>query len=125
MNDVLAVVNEQLESLGLNYEYGTMTASPPTYPYWVGEYSSEPEGLTEDGKEEPTVILTGFSRGKNIDLENQKTLIKDHFRHGVSVITESGSAVVIYYGGSLPIPLEDNDLKKCQVNLSIKTWKGK
>lgn len=124
MDDVLAVVNEQLESLGLNYEFMKMTASPPTYPYWVGEYS-EPEGLTEDGKEEPTVILTGFSRGKNIDIENQKTLIKDHFRHGVSVITESGSAVVIYYGGSLPMPLEDDDLKKCQVNLSIKTWKGK
>ena len=123
MTDVLAVVNDQLENLGLNYEFETMTESPPTYPYWVGEYS-EPEGMTEDGKEEPTVILTGFSRGKHIDLENQKSIIKNHFRHGVSVITKSGSTVVIFYGGSLPIPLEDDNLKKCQVNLSIKTWKG-
>lgn len=123
MDEVLAVVNKQLESLGLNYEFGRMSESPPKYPYWVGEYS-EPEGLTEDGKDEPTVILTGFSRGKHIDLEKQKSIIKDHFRHGVSVITDTGSAVVIFYGGSLPIPLEDDDLKKCQVNLSIKTWKG-
>ena len=85
---------------------------------------SEPEGLTEDGKEEPTVILTGFSRGKRITLEQQKSIIKDHFRHGVSVMTENGSAVVIFYGGSLPIPLEEGDLKKCQVNLTIKSWKG-
>ena len=123
MNDVLVAVNDQLESLGLNYEFGIMSESPPKYPYWVGEYS-EPEGMTEDGKEEPTVILTGFSRGRHIDLENQKSIIKKHFKHGVSVITDSGSTVVIFYGGSLPIPLEDDDLKKCQVNLSIKTWKG-
>lgn len=122
MDEVLAVINQQLETLGLNYEFGRMSESPPKYPYWVGDYS-EPEGLTEDGKDEPTVILTGFSRGKHIDLENQKSIIKDHFRHGVSVITDAGSAVVIFYGGSLPIPIE-GDLKKCQVNLSIKIWKG-
>jgi hypothetical protein len=123
MKEVLAVINDQMESLGLNYEFGEMSESPPKYPYWVGEYS-EPEGMTEDGKEEPTVILTGFSRGKFAELERQKSIIKDHFKHGVSVITESGSAVVIFYGGSFPIPLEDDDLKKQQVNLSIKTWKG-
>lgn len=124
MEDVLAVVNDQLQKLGINYEFGSMTESPPKYPYWVGEYS-EPAGTTEDGKEEPTVILTGFSRGKHIALEKQKSIIKDHFRHGVSVITENNVLVVIFYGGSLPIPLEDDDLKKCQVNLQIKTWKGK
>lgn len=123
MKEVLAVVNDQLEQIGINYEFGRMSKSPPDYPYWVGDYT-EPEGMTEDGKETPTVILTGFSRGKHIELENQKSIIKDHFRYGVSVITETGAAVVIFYGGSVPIPLEDDDLKKVQVNLSIKTWKG-
>lgn len=123
MKEVLAVVNDQLEQIGINYEFGRMSKSPPDYPYWVGDYT-EPEGMTEDGKETPTVILIGFSRGKHIELENQKSIIKDHFRHGVSVITETGAAVVIFYGGSVPIPLEDDDLKKVQVNLSIKTWKG-
>lgn len=123
MKEVLAVVNDQLEQIGINYEFGRMSKSPPDYPYWVGDYT-EPEGMTEDGKETPTVILTGFSRGKHIELENQKSIIKDHFRHGVSVITETGAAVVIFYGGSVPIPLEDDNLKKVQLNLSIKTWKG-
>ena len=39
MEDVLAVVDDQLQKLGLNYEFGSMTKSPPKYPYWVGEYS--------------------------------------------------------------------------------------
>lgn len=123
MDEILAVVNDQMENLGLVYEFGQMTKRPVQYPYWVGDYT-EPEGMTEDGKETPTIILTGFSRGKHITLEQQKSIIKDHFRHGVSVITASGSAVVIYYGGSFPIPLEDEELKKCQVNLTIKFWKG-
>lgn len=123
MKEVLAVVNDQLEQIGINYEFGRMSKSPPDYPYWVGDYT-EPEGLTEDGKETPTVFLTGFSRGNHLELENQKSIIKDHFRHGVSVITETGAAVVIFYGGSVPIPLEDDDLKKVQITLSIKTWKG-
>lgn len=75
MDDILAVINDQLEGLGLNYEFGKMTQSPPQYPYWVGDYT-EPEGMTEDGKEESTVILTGFSRGKFIELETQKATIK-------------------------------------------------
>ena len=123
MEEILAVINNQLEYLGLNYEFGRMTKTPPIYPYWVGEYS-EPESISEDGKEEPTIILTGFSRDKFAKLEHQKSILKDHFKHGISVITESGSSVVIFYGGSILIPLEDDNLKKCQVNLSIKYWKG-
>lgn len=123
MVDVLAVVQDQMETLGLNYEYGQMTKSPPVYPYWVGEYT-EPENMTEDGKCEPTVILTGFSRGSHIELERQKAVIKDHFLHGISEM-KNGSSVTVFYGGSLMIPVEDDDLKKCQANLSIKTWKGK
>lgn len=122
MTDVLAVIADQMELLGLNYEFREMTKSPPSYPYWVGE-TTEPENLTEDGKCEPTVILTGFHRGNFIELETEKSKIKNHFLHGVTTM-KNGSAVAVFYGGSLDIPLEDDDLKKCQVNLSIKTWKG-
>lgn len=120
---MLKTINTQLEGLGLNYEFQRMTKNPVTYPYWVGDYT-EPEGLTEAGLETPTFLLTGFARGTFEQLENDKNKIKDHFKHGVSVITESGDAVVIYYAGCIPIPLEDDDLKKIQVNLSIKIWKG-
>lgn len=122
---MLGVINTQLECLGLTYEFRRMTKDPITYPYWVGEYS-EPESMTEDGLEEPTFILTGFARDSFEQLEKEKNIIKNHFKHGVSVITDDGAAVVIFYGGSIPIPLEQDDmnLKKIQVNLSLKIWKG-
>ena len=123
MTEVLQILNQQMESLSLTYEFGQMTKSPPTYPYWVGDYSSS-EPMTEDGLEPITIMLTGFARGNFIELETQKKIIKDHFKHGVSVITDSGDAVVIFYGGGFNVPSGELDLKKCQVNLSIKNWKG-
>lgn len=120
---MLGVMNKQLEGLGLNYEFQRMTKNPVTYPYWVGDYT-EPESMTEDGLEEPTFMLTGFARGTFAQLEDEKNKIKDHFKHGISVITESGAAVVIFYAGCIPIPQESDDLKKIQVNLQLKIWKG-
>lgn len=123
MTEILNIINTQLtEELGLNYEFGQMTKSPPTYPYWVGE-SSESAPMTEDGLEEPTIILTGYSRNSFLELETQKEALKNRFKYGVSVITESGAAVVIFYDGALNVPSDEADLKKYQVNLKIKLWK--
>lgn len=123
MTEILNIIDTQLtEELGLNYEFGQMTKSPPTYPYWVGEIS-ESAPMTEDGLEEPTIILTGYSRNSFLELETQKEALKDRFKYGVSVITESGAAVVIFYDGALNVPSDEADLKKCQVNLKIKLWK--
>lgn len=123
MTEVLNIINQQLtEGLSLSYEFGQMTKSPPTYPYWVGE-SSESAPMTEDGLEEITIILTGYTRNSFLELETQKEALKDRFKHGVSVITDSSAAVVIFYDGSLNVPSDEADLKKCQVNLKIKIWK--
>lgn len=124
MTEVLNVINQQLtEELGLNYEFGQMTKSPPTYPYWVGD-CSESAPITEDGLEEPTIILTGCARNSYMEMELEKKALKDRFKYGVSVMTESGAAVVIFYDGALTVPSDEADLKKCQVNLKIKSWKG-
>lgn len=117
MIEVLKVLNDHMvKELKLNYEFGQYTKSPPEYPYWVGDYT-EPEPLEEDGLTTPTVTLTGFSRGRFLELEECKQKIKDYFKDGKSVITESGSAVVIFYAGSLNVPSDEQDLKRCQINL--------
>ena len=122
MIEVLKVLNDHMvQKLKLNYEFGQYTETPPKYPYWVGDYT-EPEPLEEDGLTTPTVTLTGFARGSFLGLEESKQKIKDYFKDGVSVITESGSAVVIYYAGSLNIPSDEQDLKRSQIKLSIKKW---
>lgn len=122
MIEVLKVVGDLMtKDLKLTYEFGLMTKTPIEYPYWVGDYT-EPEPMTEDRQTTPTVMLTGFGRGTFLELERQKQQIKDYFMDGKSVITESGSAVVLFYAGGFNIPSDDQELKRCQINLSIRKW---
>lgn len=117
---MLATLANEMESLGIPYEYWEWTGAV-SYPYWVGEYIEE-ESMTEDGQESCSLILTGFARGSFSELEQQKELMKDHFWNGVTIVSD-GKAVAIYYGDAFPIPVDEMDLKKIQVNLKAKKWK--
>lgn len=117
-------IKNQMNILAVNYEYGEWS-SEVNYPYWVGELTEDPV-MTEDGLEESTMILTGFHRGKQIDLETVKNKIKQHFDpiDGLCAKTDSGS-ITVFFDGSFFIPSGEADLKKMQINLKIKEWKGK
>lgn len=121
--DKLNFIKEQMTILAVPYEFGEWT-SDVKYPYFVGEIT-EDEPMTEDGCENSTLILTGFQRGKYIGLEEVKAKIKKHFHpiHGLRSQTESG-AIAVYYGGAFYVPTNEADLKKIQINLNIKEWKG-
>lgn len=122
MIEVLKEISDRMvKALKLNYEFGQYSKTPPKYPYWVGDYT-EPEPLEEDGLTTPTITLTGFARGSFFGLEKEKQKIKDYFKDGVSTITESGSAIAIFYAGSFNVPTDEQDLKRCQINLSIRKW---
>lgn len=121
----LKIISDSMQSLGINYEFGVWT-SKATYPYFVGEYQETPI-LNEDGMQETTFILTGFARGKWLELEEEKEKIETYFNKvgGKTVIADNGSAVAVFYENSLVIPTGDAELKKIQVNLSIKEWSVK
>jgi hypothetical protein len=132
MLEVLNALNTHLsEHLKLNYEFGQMSESPPKYPYWVGDYT-ETESLTEDGVEYPTIILSGFARGNFIEFEEQKERIKEYFKFGTSDLmtvtlpdqTTSKVSVNIWFNSSTNIPDDNLDLKRCQIYLNTKIWKG-
>lgn len=112
-----------MTALGIPYEFGEWT-SEVKYPYFVGEFTEEPT-TTEDGLEESTMVLTGFNRGKRIDLENAKNKIKGHFCpiNGKCAAIDSGS-IAVFFNGSFYIPSGEADLNKIQINLKIKHWKG-
>lgn len=116
-------IQEQMDILAVPYEFGEWT-SEVKYPYFVGEITEEPI-VTEDGKEESTLILNGFTRGKYLDMEKMKDKIKKHFdpRLGLCAKTDSGSIAVFFYG-SFYVPTGEADLKRIQINLFIKEWKG-
>ena len=114
-----------MNSLEIQYgfvDYKGNTEGQIVYPYFVGEYI-ETESTTEDGLQETTFILTGFSRDSWEDLENAKEKIEKHFRNGKVGITSSGSAVAIIYAHSQIVPTTDAELKSIKINLSIKEWK--
>lgn len=122
--DKLIFIKEQMGILAIPYEFMEWT-SDVSYPYLVGEITEEPV-ITEDGLEESTLILTGFYRGAYYEsLEAVKNKIKAHFSPitGLCAKTDSGS-IAVFFDGSFYIPTGEAGLKKIQINLKIKEWKG-
>lgn len=119
----LQFISEQMSLLGVAYEFDTWT-SGIVHPYFVGEFH-EDEPTTEDGAETSYMILTGFHRGKYMVLEEAKNTIKKHFDpiDGLRAKTDSG-AIAVFFAGAFNIPSGEADLKKIQITLKIKEWKG-
>lgn len=119
----LGIVKDSLQSIGIPYEFMRWTSSVEDR-YWIGEYS-ESVTDTEDGYEELTLMLTGTTRSSWMVLIEDRKTIKDHFpkEGGLRISTDSG-VVVIFYENSFPVPTGEADLKRIQVNLQIKSWKG-
>ena len=120
---MLSVINKAMSALDLNYAFMEWKGDP-VYPYWTGEYQEEPP-TTEDGLQNTSFILSGWHRGSWADLEKEKHKIENYFNKvsGKTVITESGSAVAVFYSHSLVVPTGDAELKKVEVYLMVKEWK--
>lgn len=122
--DKLKFISDQMKTIGVPYELNEWT-SEIKYPYFVGEITPDPIN-TEDGLEQSTILLTGFSRGNLIDLLTVAEKVKRHFPpvYGLRGQTDSGSSIAVFFDGFFPIPSGEADLKKIQINLKIKEWKG-
>ena len=120
---VLEVITNELDSIGVPYEFMEWTDAVQ-YPYLVGEYSEAPQ-TSEDGYKESTMILTGTTNRLWLDLERIRAKIERHFPpiYGLRKSTDTGT-VVIFYGNSFPVPTGEANLKRIQINLEIKEWKG-
>lgn len=118
--DALNFISSKLANAKINYEFGEWT-SDIVYPYFVGEYQ-EIESTTEDGLQEATFILVGFSRGSWLDLEKAKETIERLFSNCTAIL-ENGSGMAVFYNGSMIIPTGDAELKRIEIRLDIKEWK--
>ena len=124
--DKLQFINEQMDILSVPYEFGEWT-SKVQYPYCVGEITEEPT-TSEDGLEQSTFLLNCFNRGSEgvlLGLEEIKEKIKKHFPaiYGLRAATKSGS-ITVYFDGAFYVPTNEAELKRLQINLIIKEWKG-
>lgn len=121
--DKLKFIAEQLAAIGIPFEFMEWTQTVQ-YPYFVGEFT-EREPTTEDGAEFSTLILTGWHRGEYIELLNLADKIKKHFgvNHGLRARTENGS-IAVFYGYAFFVPTGEAALKRIEIYLTIKEWKG-
>ena len=113
--------NSLKEQLNIDSDTGTWTHVDVPNPYFVGEYNEvESTELEENGFQETTFILTGTGT-KWIDLENAKNKIKKNLPQ--TAILEDKSGIAVFYGHSLVIATGDAELKRIQINLTIKEWR--
>ena len=120
---LLGTIKKELNNINVPYEFMRWT-SPVQYPYFIGEYT-ETSTEVEDGSREYTIMLTGTTTGSWLELENYRAKIEDHFPSvgGLRITTDKG-VMVIFYDNSLPVDTGQTDLKRIQINLQIKAWKG-
>lgn len=119
----LAAVSRLMKLANVNYALDEWR-SDPKYPYWVGAYA-EIESLNEDGMQETSFILTGFTRGTRLELEEDKNKIyRQLMPAGFKTVADDNKSVtVIFYGNAISnIPTGDAELKKMEINLIIKEW---
>lgn len=116
--ELLKVINRELLSLGVNYEYGEYTGELK-YPYAVGEYS-ENDYQYESNITNGEFILVVFHRGSELDLINIKEQVKEKFADYRKVV--NGGTVYVSYRNKLFI--READLNKMEIYLDTKTMKG-
>ena len=116
--EALSFINKLLTDNGINYELGEWT-SDVVYPYFVGEYQEDPS-TTEDGLQETTFILNGFTRGQWLDLELAKNTIEKIMN--TTGILLNGNGIVVEYENSSIIPTGEDELKRIQININVKEW---
>lgn len=117
---VLKFISDTLDSLSINYQFGEWSTNPVPDPYFVGEYT-ESESLTreEDGLQEATFMLTGTGTSW-LTLERAKASIENNISR--TAILPNGNGIAVFYAGSLIVPTGDAELKRIQINLTIKEW---
>lgn len=115
----LKFISKTLKPL-VNYHFLYYKTDKVEYPYWVGEYL-ENEYSAETNYQGTTFILTGVTRGSYLELEKQKEIIKKALKDKRAILP-SGTGIAVHYDYSMPIRVDDIELQKIQVNLTIQEW---
>lgn len=117
----LKFISEKLERLKIPYAFEEWTANEVPDPYFVGEYNEvESTEREENGYQETTLILTGTGR-KWLGLEQAKEIIENSITE--TAILPNGNGIAVFYSNSFPVPTGDAELKRIQINLTIKEWR--
>ena len=122
MNTILKYINTLIKGQGINYAFMSWE-DEIQYPYFIGEYN-EINVIEENRFHEYSFTITGFTKSTWSELEEARSKIERLFESHTTVL-ENGSGVIISYNGAFPIPIDEGELKKIQINLTIQEWRVK
>lgn len=124
--DALTAVDNDMTAMGLEYQFGRYTKSPPRYPYLVGTYLETPP-TSENGLREGTLVLDAYTRDSAYHLEQVKSRIEQYYDRntGHTVQLPDGSILMIYYLNAQHVPTLDADMKHMTINLQVQEWSVK
>ena len=118
----LKYISDLLKSIGINYEFMRWNSGIPPDVYFVGEYIESPSMTKEEnGFQETTFILRGFTYGEWMLLEQEKAKIEANVTK--TAILDNGSGIAVFYESANHVPTGDADLKSIKINLNIQEWK--
>lgn len=120
--EALTFISNLLHSMGIPYELMRWNSGlPPDGYYFVGEYiEHESQTLEENGHQESTFILRGYTRGNWMLFEEAKAKIKKGITQ--TAILPNGNGIAIFYGSTAQVPTGDMALKSIKINLNIQEW---
>ncbi len=117
-------VSDMMDGLSLPYAFMRWTEKTIPDVYFVGEYNEIPSTTREEnGRQDVTVILRGFTRGEWLLLEEAKEKIEKSCAK--TVILSDGTGLAVFYDSAMPVPTGDADLKSIKINLTIQEWRVK
>lgn len=112
------------QSIGIPYEFVRWYSEELPDPYFVGEYIETPSMTKEEnGFQESTFILRGYTRGTWLGLEQAKEKIEQNVPK--TAILPNGNGLAVFYESASIVPTSDADLKSIKINLTIQEWKVK
>ena len=118
----LKYIADLMSRLTIPYAFMRWNEEPDEDYYFVGEYIESPS-LTkeENGFQETTVILRGYTRKDWLLLEQAKAKIEANA--SITAVLPDGSGIAVSYDSGNVVPTGDAEVKSIKINLNIKEWK--
>ena len=121
MINVLKAIKKEMTSLGINYVFDDWK-STKRLPYFVGEID-EVAHPYEDGRSDYSFMLTGENKSSYQPLIEVGNALKNRYKYTRLLNIDNG-VLAITYNNMILVPVEDEDIKRVQINLSIKLWEN-
>lgn len=117
----LSYIDSLMQSLSIPYSFMEWTGEVPE-TYFVGACLESPSNtLEENGHQETTFILRGWTGGSWLNLEAYKEKIEKALMK--TVILDDGTGVAVFYDSGMPVPTGVAEWKSIKINLKIQEWK--